>query len=75
MDIMIPYLGTITRLVPDSKRAFYIAGVQRSAQAKKIELEEHKKREIEEKLNISQRDENITNNNDDDESPHVDTWA
>ncbi|GAA75103.1 hypothetical protein P20480_1571 [Pseudoalteromonas sp. BSi20480] len=44
MDMMIPYLGRITRLSIETKGAFHIAGVQSSAASEKVELE-NKKRE------------------------------
>ncbi|WP_213609821.1 hypothetical protein [Pseudoalteromonas sp.] len=77
MDIMIPYLGPITRLALESKSAFHIAGVQQSARAKKVELEERKKREIEKQHKLS-FDENKSRNktaDEDDGKPHLDTWA
>ncbi|MEI8618704.1 hypothetical protein P4S63_20760 [Pseudoalteromonas sp. B193] len=42
MDIMIPYLGRITRLEVESKSAFHIAGVQSGSAAEKVELENKK---------------------------------
>ena len=46
MDIMIPFLGRITRLQLESKGAFHIAGVK-DANVQRIELEKRQKREIE----------------------------
>ena len=77
MDIMIPYLGPITRLTLESKGAFHIAGVQQSANAKKVELEERKKREVEKQHKLA-FDENKSRNKtaeEDDDKPHLDTWA
>lgn len=49
MDIMIPYLGRITRLEVESKSAFHIAGVQSGSAAEKVELENKKRRELQKK--------------------------
>ena len=46
MDIMIPFLGRISRLQLESKGAFHIAGVK-DANVQRIELEKRQKREIE----------------------------
>ncbi len=49
MDIMIPYLGPITRLALEPKGAFYIAGVKQGASTDKVALDERKKREFRKK--------------------------
>jgi len=75
MDIMIPYLGQITRLALESKGAFHIAGVQQSARAKQVELEERKKKEIEKQKKISTTNADEHNKNIDGNDKHLDTWA
>jgi len=76
MDIMIPYLGPITRLALESKGAFHIAGVQQSARAKQVELEERKKKEIEKQKKASFDQKKSSNSNaEDDDKPHLDIWA
>ena len=75
MDIMIPYLGPITRLAIEPKSAFHIAGVQSSPALQKIELENKKKRELDKKkLNVADTKSSKSSVNDDDK-PHLDTWA
>ncbi|TMP71204.1 hypothetical protein CWB76_07350 [Pseudoalteromonas sp. S1609] len=75
MDIMIPYLGQITRLALESKGAFHIAGVQQSARVKQVELEERKKKEIEKQKKISTTNADEHNKNTDGNDKHLDTWA
>ena len=82
MDMMIPYLGKITRLSLESKGVFHIAGVQSSAASEKVELENKKKRELQKKkkLNgLSDETQPPTHkksvNKDDDGIEHLDTWA
>ncbi|MBE0361758.1 MULTISPECIES: hypothetical protein [Pseudoalteromonas] len=78
MDIMIPYLGTITRLAVESKGAFHIAGVQSGAAAEKVDLENKKKRELQKKKKLNTLDEQTKKTKtspDDDDPPHLDTWA
>jgi len=82
MDMMIPYLGRITRLSLESKGAFYIAGVQNSVASEKIELANKKKRELQKKKKLSviqeqtepqAKKDSVTK--DDDGIEHLDTWA
>lgn len=82
MDMMIPYLGRITRLSLESKGAFYIAGVQSCAASEKIERENKKKRELQKKKKLSviedQTKPQVKKNSvtqDDDGIEHLDTWA
>ncbi|WP_165725516.1 hypothetical protein [Pseudoalteromonas sp. SA25] len=78
MDIMIPYLGRITRLEVESKSAFHIAGVQSGAAAEKVELENKKRRELQKKKKLNMLDDQNNkkkSNLDDDKNPHLDTWA
>jgi hypothetical protein len=75
MDIMIPYLGTITRLAVESKGAFHIAGVQSGAAAEKVDLENKKKRELQKKKKLNTLDEQTKTSPDYDDPPHLDTWA
>ncbi|ATC88916.1 hypothetical protein H5085_09650 [Pseudoalteromonas sp. SR43-6] len=78
MDIMIPYLGRITRLEVESKSAFHIAGVQSGSAAEKVELENKKRRELQKKKKLNMLDDQNSkkkSNVDDDENPHLDTWA
>ncbi|CAM4407473.1 hypothetical protein [Pseudoalteromonas ostreae] len=77
MDIMIPYLGQITRLQLESKGAFHIAGLKDS-NAQRIEREKRQKRQLErkellakEKLETARKERET---NEDDET-HLDTWA
>ncbi|MEM5507756.1 hypothetical protein WNY98_02630 [Pseudoalteromonas sp. AS71] len=77
MDIMIPYLGRITRLEVESKGAFHIAGVQSGTAAEKVKLENKKRRELQKKKKLNMLDDQNSkkSNLDDDENPHLDTWA
>ncbi|WP_024591063.1 MULTISPECIES: hypothetical protein [unclassified Pseudoalteromonas] len=75
MDIMIPYLGRITRLEVESKSAFHIAGVQSGTAAEKVELENKKRRELQKKKQLNDQKSKKKSNLDDDENPHLDTWA
>lgn len=79
MDIMIPYLSKITRLAPESKGAFHIAGVLQSPAMQKIGLENKKKRELEKKQKISTVDQESNqakqSKNILDDENHLDTWA
>ena len=54
MDIMIPFLGRITRLQLESKGAFHIAGVK-DANVQRIELEKRQKREIERRKKAAEK--------------------
>ncbi|WP_372762115.1 hypothetical protein [Pseudoalteromonas sp.] len=79
MDIMIPYLGQITRLTLEPKGAFHIAGVSKSTRSDKVQLEERKKRELEKKqkrLAIEDHRDNTPSSEADQEAEtHLDTWA
>ncbi|MBH0061023.1 hypothetical protein I6E85_07610 [Pseudoalteromonas sp. NZS71] len=75
MDIMIPYLGRITRLEVESKSAFHIAGVQSGTAAEKVELENKKRRELQKKKQLNDQNSKKKSNVDDDENTHLDTWA
>ena len=81
MDIMIPFLGRITRLQLESKGAFHIAGVK-DANVQRIELEKRQKREIERRKKAAEKaaekdDKNNKNALEEDEegNKHLDTWA
>jgi len=77
MDIMIPFLGRITRLQLESKGAFHIAGVK-DANVQRIELEKRQKREIERREKAAENgDKNSKNAIEEDEegNKHLDTWA
>ncbi|MBD56494.1 hypothetical protein [uncultured Pseudoalteromonas sp.] len=77
MDIMIPFLGRITRLQLESKGAFHIAGVK-DANVQRIELEKRQKREIERRKKAAENgDKNSKNAFEEDEegNKHLDTWA
>ena len=81
MDIMIPFLGRITRLQLESKGAFHIAGVK-EANVQRIELEKRQKREIERRKKAAGKaaekdDKNSKNAIEEDEegNKHLDTWA
>jgi hypothetical protein len=77
MDIMIPFLGRITRLQLESKGAFHIAGVK-DANVQRVELEKRQKREIELRKKTAQKaDKNNKNTAEEDEegNQHLDTWA
>ncbi|WP_404343988.1 hypothetical protein [Pseudoalteromonas mariniglutinosa] len=77
MDIMIPYLGRITRLQLESKGAFHIAGLK-DANIQKIELEKRQQREVEKRKkaaeSMSDKDQAAVKE-DDDSDKHLDTWA
>ena len=77
MDIMIPYLGQITRLQLESKGAFHIAGLKDS-NAQRIEHEKRQKRQLErkellpkEKLETAKKERKT----DEEDETHLDTWA
>ncbi|MGX1110917.1 putative phosphoribosyltransferase [Pseudoalteromonas sp. MBR-15] len=81
MDIMIPFLGRITRLQLESKGAFHIAGVK-DANVQRIELEKRQRREIERRKKAAEsanksadkKDKDIIEE-DEDGNKHLDTWA
>ena len=82
MDIMIPFLGKISRLELEPKRAFHIAGVQNMPQAQKIKLENEKKQTLnKKKLAQAQGNKSANTDNekaitvDDEGNKHLDTWA
>ena len=77
MDIMIPFLGRITRLQLESKGAFHIAGVK-DANVQRIELEKRQKREIERRKKAAKKDDKSGKNaieEDEEGNKHLDTWA
>mgnify|MGYP000327229696 FL=1 len=77
MDIMIPFLGRITRLQLESKGAFHIAGVK-DANVQRIELEKRQKREIERRKKAAIKDDKSGKNaieEDEEGNKHLDTWA
>ncbi|NIZ04487.1 hypothetical protein [Pseudoalteromonas sp. HF66] len=77
MDIMIPFLGRITRLQLESKGAFHIAGVK-DANVQRIELEKRQKREIERRKKAAEKDDKNSKNaieEDEEGNKHLDTWA
>lgn len=85
MDIMIPFLGRITRLQLESKGAFHIAGVK-DANVQRIELEKRQKREIERRKKAAESANKSANKSadkkdkdiieeDEDGNKHLDTWA
>ncbi|MEJ6495904.1 hypothetical protein [Pseudoalteromonas lipolytica] len=77
MDIMIPFLGRITRLQLESKGAFHIAGVK-DANVQRIELEKRQKREIERRKKTAKKDDKSGKNaieEDEEGNKHLDTWA
>ncbi len=77
MDIMIPFLGRITRLQLESKGAFHIAGVK-DANVQRIEIEKRQKREIERRKKAAEsankKDKDIIEE-DENGNKHLDTWA
>lgn len=77
MDIMIPFLGRITRLQLESKGAFHIAGVK-DANVQRIELEKRQKREIERRKKTAENGQESSKNaieEDEEGNKHLDTWA
>ena len=77
MDIMIPFLGRITRLQLESKAAFHIAGVK-DANVQRIELEKRQKREIERRKKASKKEDKGNKSaieEDEEGNKHLDTWA
>ena len=77
MDIMIPFLGRITRLQLESKGAFHIAGVK-DANVQRIELEKRQKREIERRKKAAKKDDESNKSvieEDEEGNKHLDTWA
>ncbi|MBQ4833397.1 hypothetical protein J8L70_09125 [Pseudoalteromonas sp. MMG010] len=75
MDIMIPYLGQITRLTAQNKSVFQIAGVQKSAPEKRL-IDNKKKQWLDEQSKHNHNE--IDKESDDDENAsksHLDTWA
>ena len=77
MDIMIPFLGRITRLQLESKGAFHIAGVK-DANVQRIELEKRQKRELERRKKAAEKDDKNSKNaieEDEEGNKHLDTWA
>ncbi|MBQ4798817.1 hypothetical protein J8L73_06690 [Pseudoalteromonas sp. MMG006] len=82
MDIMIPFLGKISRLELEPKGAFHIAGVQNTPQTQKIKLENEKKQPLNKKrLETAQGNKSANTDNekaitvDDEGNKHLDTWA
>ncbi|MDC9500533.1 MULTISPECIES: hypothetical protein [unclassified Pseudoalteromonas] len=82
MDIMIPFLGKISRLELEPKSTFHIAGVQNMPQAQKIKLENEKKQTLNKKrLAQAQGKKCASAANekaitvDDEGNKHLDTWA
>ena len=77
MDIMIPFLGRITRLQVESKGAFHIAGVK-DANVQRIELEKRQKREIERRKKAAKKEDKGNKSvieEDEEGNKHLDTWA
>lgn len=77
MDIMIPFLGRITRLQVESKGAFHIAGLK-DANVQRIELEKRQKREIERRKKAAKKDDKGNKSaieEDEEGNKHLDTWA
>jgi len=77
MDMMIPYLGQITRLQLESKGAFHIAGVKDS-NAQRIEREKRRKRELLEKELLTKKAPKADQpaiSEDENGEKHLDTWA
>lgn len=76
MDIMIPYLGQITKLQLQSKGAFHIAGLKES-NVTVVEREKRKKRDIKRKDKINKKQLETTQNQKktEDDEAHLDTWA
>ncbi|CAM3777931.1 MULTISPECIES: hypothetical protein [Pseudoalteromonas] len=77
MDMMIPYLGQITRLQLESKGAFHIAGVKDS-NAQRIEREKRRKRELLQKEILQgkkPKSDKTAITEDENGEKHLDTWA
>ncbi|MBE0380578.1 MULTISPECIES: hypothetical protein [Pseudoalteromonas] len=77
MDMMIPYLGQITRLQLESKGAFYIAGLKDS-NTSRIEREKRRKREFLQKgllPDTATQPDKPAISEDEDGEKHLDTWA
>ncbi|MGO2127530.1 MAG: hypothetical protein ACTH4U_02235 [Pseudoalteromonas prydzensis] len=77
MDMMIPYLGQITRLQLESKGAFYIAGLKDS-NTSRIEREKRRKRELLQKellLDKEPKADEPAISEDENGEKHLDTWA
>ena len=77
MDIMIPFLGRITRLQLESKGTFHIAGVK-DANVQRIELEKRQKREIERRKKAVKKEDKGNKSvieEDEEGNKHLDTWA
>ena len=77
MDMMIPFLGRISRLQVEPKGAFYIAGLKDS-NAQRIELEKRRKSELSRRellLKQGVEDETAAITEDEDGKKHLDTWA
>lgn len=77
MDMMIPYLGQISRLQIESKGAFHIAGLKDS-NTSRIEREKRQKKELERKEQLAKKnldDAKKRPKSDDEEDSHLDTWA
>ncbi len=77
MDIMIPYLGQITRLQIESKGAFHIAGLKDS-NAQRIEREKRRKRELVQKEILQgkkPKSDGTAITEDENGEKHLDTWA
>jgi len=77
MDIMIPYLGQITRLKVESKGAFHIAGLKDSNVAK-LEREKRKKSAyVRNKMvnKTASKSDGKKDVLDEEDAKHLDTWA
>lgn len=77
MDMMIPFLGRISRLELEPKGAFYIAGLKDS-NAQRIEREKRQKRELaRQELLLKQtlKADAPAITEDDEGEKHLDTWA
>lgn len=77
MDMMIPFLGKISRLDVEHKGAFYIAGLKDS-KISQIELEKRKKAAYERKKMLEKnqpKEQGAAVTTDEDGQKHLDTWA
>ena len=77
MDMMIPFLGKISRLDVEHKGAFYIAGLKDS-KISQIELEKRKKAAYERKKMLEKnqpKEQETAVTTDEDSQKHLDTWA